>query len=247
MFGTVRAQPDPMSDVQKQQSDDTKPTFPISPIPAIVEAQLTWASGGTAPWPVKLHPFPAGLMADQQSLFFVTNTDSDDVSVVDAVKRVETERIAVGGSPRGSVRFDRENLFGYVSNTAGNTISVIDLIGLKEVDRIEVGLAPRGLFIGPDGTHAYVSNSGDGTLSIVDLRSRKKVATVPVGQNPRHMALTADGKGLLVSLWGSDSIAVLDIVGAPWCPIRPKRRTSQTPKRTTFRSLTRRQAAKQDA
>lgn len=142
---------------------------------------------------------------------YVTNTDSDDISVVDVEGRKEVHRLTVGGSPRGSVRFDPEGNFGYVSNCAGNTISVIDLGRDREVAKIQVGLAPRGLILSKDGNFAYVSNSGDNTLSVVNLTERKEVARHPMGENPRHMALSQGLDRFVVSQWGSDSLAVIDI------------------------------------
>jgi len=145
-----------------------------------------------------------------RTLLYVTNTDSNDISVVDNSERVELKKIPVGESPRGAVKFDPRAKFGYVSNCAGNTISVIDLDANKEVAKIEVGLAPRGIALSIDGNVAYVSNSGSNDLSVVDLINRKEIDRIAMGGNPRHMALFNDNL-LLVSEWGSDSIAVIDI------------------------------------
>lgn len=142
---------------------------------------------------------------------YTTNTDSDDISVVDLNERREVDRITIGGSPRGSVRIDANSMVGYVSNTAGETISIIDLNENMEVGRIQVGPAPRGLVLSPDGATAYVSNSGDNSLSVVDLEQRRELHRVPMGKNPRHMALARDSSRLLVAQWGSDSIVTLDV------------------------------------
>ncbi|WP_109529278.1 MULTISPECIES: beta-propeller fold lactonase family protein [Nocardia] len=142
---------------------------------------------------------------------YVTNTDSDDISVVDVKSRKELKRVSVGGSPRGAVRFDREKNFGYVSNCAGNTVSVVDLNRDREVAKITVGIAPRGMTLSPDGRHAYVSNSGDNTLSIVDLTERREIRRIAMGANPRHMAVIPKANRLLVAQWGSDAIGNLDL------------------------------------
>ncbi|MFN9184822.1 MAG: YncE family protein, partial [Planctomycetota bacterium] len=39
---------------------------------------------------------------------YVTNTDSDDISVVDLDLLKEVDRISIGGSPRGAVKFDSQ-------------------------------------------------------------------------------------------------------------------------------------------
>jgi len=157
------------------------------------------------------------LNISQLPIAYVTNTDSDDISVVSISARKEIGRIPIGGSPRGSVRFDADKRFGYVSNCAGNTISVLDLSSNTEVGKIEVGLAPRGLTLSGDGAFAYVSNSGENTLSVVDLDSRSVVSKIEMSDNPRHMGISSDGSMIFVSQWGSDSIAVID-VSAPTKP-----------------------------
>lgn len=150
---------------------------------------------------------------------YVTNTDSDDISVVDLSTKIEISRVSIGGSPRGSVRFDPFKNFGYVSNCAGNTISVIDLHRDREVAKIVVGMAPRGITLSPDGKLAYVSNSGDNTLSVVDLTDRKELKKIAMGENPRHMAFLPKANRLLVTQWGSDTLANLDMAASNLSPI----------------------------
>jgi len=145
-----------------------------------------------------------------KTIVYSTNTDSDDVSVVDTQKREEIARIPVGGSPRGAVKFDKIQKFGYVSNCAGNTISVIDLYTNRELTKITVGLAPRGLAISEDSKHAFVSNSGSNTLSVIDLVKRTSITEIAMGKNPRHMAILPKRDIVLVCEWGSDCVSILD-------------------------------------
>ena len=149
---------------------------------------------------------------------YVTNTDSDDISVVDIADRQEQTRVSIGGSPRGSVRFDPQHNFGYVSNCAGNTVSVLDLNRNREVARIQVGLAPRGLALSADGRYGFVSNSGDNSLSIIDLLERKEVRRLAMGENPRHMAILPEINRLLVAQWASDTIANFDLASGTETP-----------------------------
>lgn len=146
-----------------------------------------------------------------KKLLYVTNTDSNDISVVDVNSKKELKRIPIGGSPRGAVKFDKENKFGYVSNCVGDTISKIELNDNIEVARIKVGLAPRGLALTNNGSVAFVSNSGSNTLSLVGLQDCSSRRDICISANPRHMALLKSETKLFVCEWGSDSIAVFDI------------------------------------
>jgi YVTN family beta-propeller protein len=77
---------------------------------------------------------PLGITTNQGGIkAYITNTDSDDISVVDLNSRQELTRVSIGGSSRGSVRFDPQRNFGYVSNCARNTVSVLDLNRNREV------------------------------------------------------------------------------------------------------------------
>ena len=142
--------------------------------------------------------------------FFSTNTDSDDVTVVDAATLTPLATIDVGGSPRGSVRVSPDGTRGYVSNTAGNTISVLDLVNNTEISRITVGCSPRGIVLSPNGTKAFVSNSGEDKVAVVDLITETVIHFWTVGKNPRHGGITADGKKLVIAVWGEDKVTVLE-------------------------------------
>ncbi|AQZ47685.1 40-residue YVTN family beta-propeller repeat [Paenibacillus larvae subsp. larvae] len=45
---------------------------------------------------------------------YVTNTDSNDISVISLSNQTEIGRIPVGGSPRGGMAIDAKGIYGYV-------------------------------------------------------------------------------------------------------------------------------------
>lgn len=142
---------------------------------------------------------------------YVTNTDSNDISVIDLQTSSEINRISIGDSPRGAMAIDKKRGLGFVSNCAGDTISVVDLTEGREIDRITVGLAPRGVDISPDFSLLFVANSGSKSVSIVDLDELSVVATLPVQRNPRQLQVTKDGALVVVPNFGSSSVSVLQI------------------------------------
>lgn len=144
-------------------------------------------------------------------LAYVTNTDSNDISVVDLDENKEMGRIPIGGSPRGGMAVDSKGVYGYVSNCAGNTVSIIDLTNNREVTRVTVGLAPRGVALTPDGSFLFVSNSGSADVSVIEVSKREEITRVPVGDNPRALSITPDGKYVNVPCWGADSLSVIEV------------------------------------
>lgn len=141
---------------------------------------------------------------------YVTNTDSNNVSIVDLQTFEEVKRIDIGDSPRGAMAIDKKRSKGFISNCAGNTISVINLLTEEEV-KIEVGLAPRGVEISTNNDYLFVANSGESTVSIVDLENLKEVHKIKVGRNPRQISISYDNKYVYVPNFGSDSITIIEI------------------------------------
>lgn len=142
---------------------------------------------------------------------YVTNTDTNDLSVIDLEQQLEVGRIPVGGSPRGGMAIDNKGIYGYVSNCAGNTVSVIDLLTNKETGKIETGVAPRGVVLSPNNEYMFVSNSGSNDVSIIELHTRKELGRIPVGDNPRALSITPDGQYVNVPCWGADSLSIIQL------------------------------------
>lgn len=142
---------------------------------------------------------------------YVTNTDSNSVSVVDVEQAFEYGRIEIGDSPRGAMAIDQDKNFGFISNCAGDTISVIDLTENIEAKRVRVGLAPRGVEISPDFKYVFVSNSGSATVSFVDTSTLETVFELPVGRNPRQLSISKNGETLAVPNFGSDSVSIIEV------------------------------------
>lgn len=142
---------------------------------------------------------------------YITNTDSNTISVVDLQTTEEVKQVEIGDSPRGAMAIDKKRGLGYVSNCAGDTVSVIDLNSDKEYGRIRVGLAPRGVEISADSNYLFVTNSGSASVSIVDLSIKKEVKNIEVGRNPRQLSISPNSEYIYVPNFGSDSISIIKI------------------------------------
>ncbi|MDQ7201336.1 YncE family protein, partial [Staphylococcus pseudintermedius] len=147
----------------------------------------------------------------KEKFIYVTNTDSNDISVISSKHGKELTRIPVGGSPRGSMALHKSLPYGYVCNCAGNTISKIDLINNKEHSKITVGLAPRGVCVDPIKEIIYVSNSGSNDVSIISTENDVEIFRIKVGDNPRFLSISSDGKYLSVPCSGSDNVYIIEL------------------------------------
>jgi len=102
---------------------------------------------------------------------YVTNPDSNSVSVIDTATNSVVATIAVGGF---GVAITPDGTRAYVAGGGFNTVAVIDTTTNSVVATIPVGQNPPpggnpfGVAITPDGARAYVTNQDSGALRPVD-------------------------------------------------------------------------------
>jgi len=147
------------------------------------------------------------------SRFYVTNSGSDNVSVMNATNNTIVTTVSAGDMPWG-IAVSPDGAKAYVANNAntgtGNSVSVINTATNTVVNTIAVGTGPYGVAINPAGTKLFVANSGAGTVSVIDLASETVMTTVTVGTTPHWLACTADGKRVYVGNRGSDTVSIID-------------------------------------
>lgn len=173
---------------------------------------------------------------------YVTNEDSDDVSVIDVAEDRELTRIPVGKRPRGlRLSADQRQLYVAVSGTpkvargpggpsgkekdrekeerptpdrSADGIAVVDLESGRVVQRLDAGSDPESFDVSPDGERLYVSNEDDGRLSVLEVRSGKQLASIAVGGEPEGVAVRPDGAIVYVASEAENRIDVVDPVKA---------------------------------
>jgi YVTN family beta-propeller protein len=142
---------------------------------------------------------------------FITNSQSNTVSVFDVTSREEISVIDVGISPEGvAIHPDQDRVF--VANNglngAGDSISVIDVRTLSVVHTITGLSGPEGIVIHPDGDLMYVANPGEHTLPpdgeddrvmVIDLESYEIIHEITVRDHPWGLDISPDGTRLYVA------------------------------------------------
>ena len=114
------------------------------------------------------------------SEMYVTNSESNTVSVINTSTHLVTNTIGVGTYPKG-IKALGNNI--YVANSMSNTVSVINTSTKVVTNTIQVGSGPRG--VGVSGTKVYVANYNDNTVSVINDSNKAVSATVAVGKGPR--------------------------------------------------------------
>ncbi|WP_072465053.1 YncE family protein, partial [Mycobacterium tuberculosis] len=112
-------------------------------------------------------------------LVFVTNFDSNTVSVIDPNTNTVTGSIPVGTGAYGVAVNPGGNI--YVTNQFSNTVSVIDpATNTVTGSPIPVGLDPTGVAVNPVTGVVYVTNSLDDTVSVITGEPARSVCSAAI-------------------------------------------------------------------
>jgi YVTN family beta-propeller protein len=172
---------------------------------------------------------PAGSAAAGYYVY-VTNEDSNDLSVIDPAKNAVVATIEVGKRPRGvRVSPDGRYVFTALSGSpkcppslpdeecdamkadrSADGIAMIDAATHTLVRTLPGGSDPEQFDVSPDQTRLYVSNEDAGQATIVDIATGAVTATVPVGLEPEGVRVSPDGSVVLVTSETDHDITFVD-------------------------------------
>ena len=147
---------------------------------------------------------------------YITNVNSNTVSVIDTVTNTVIATIPVGLNPFGvAVSFDGSKV--YFTHVGG--VSVIDTVTNTVVATIPVGLSSSccgGVAVTPDRSKVYVVNSNANTVSVIDTATNTVIGSpIPVQLDPRGVAVAPDGSKVYVAdeiAFFGGTVSVIDTV-----------------------------------
>lgn len=160
--------------------------------------------GVDQPSEIEVGRHPAHVVVDSQGKFiYVSNSEDDTVSVVDAAQKKVVNTVKTGKFPHG-LRISPDGREIYVANTGDGTVSVIGTSEQKEIARIPVGKAPVQVGFTPDGSRVFVSLRDENSVAVIDAKTRRKIASLSVGNQPIQMFATPDGRFVYVANQGTE-------------------------------------------
>jgi YVTN family beta-propeller protein len=139
---------------------------------------------------------------------YITNNDSNSVSVINTATNTVIATIPIGYGPFGvSVTPDGGKV--YIGSFGINTVGVIETATNTVIATIPSGPS-AGIAAGQDGRRVYAANFYDESLSVIDTKTNTVIATVPgVGVSP-YGVVAANGK-VYVADWTSPfTVTVVD-------------------------------------
>jgi YVTN family beta-propeller protein len=164
--------------------------------------------------PTGKRPHQVAISADG-TLAFVTNQNSDSISVIDLAARKELRRLELGpGSrPHGVIVAGGKLYF---------TADGYKLVGCYDLAKNQIDwLLGTGqdahsgmLVITKDGNKIFMTNNDSDTVTVLEHVSdlpEWKVTTIPVGKVPHGIDMTPDGKEVWVSQEDDGSVTIIDV------------------------------------
>lgn len=161
-------------------------------------------------WPTGQQRTHLVLPSPDERTFYVTNTVSGSLSVIDrASGRVSS--VPIGDGAEGlTVSPDGREL--WVARRGDNVVSIVSTERGAIIDSLTIdGDGPQRIQFTPNGREVWTSNVRSNTLSVIDARTRKVVSTVSVGRGPAGIVFSPDGKRGYFALSGGNTIAVVDV------------------------------------
>jgi YVTN family beta-propeller protein len=162
----------------------------------------------------RTHDFPQ-YPANYREYVYVTNGDSDTVTVLDVVNLRVDRELQVGENPVAVATSPTFNEV-YVVNSGraggSGSLSVINAENNSVVATVPLHRQPVSIEIDSAGKLAYIANSGSNSVSVVDLRNRRELSQVGVGEQPVAARISPDGKTLVVANRRGNSVSIFDPV-----------------------------------
>lgn len=144
-------------------------------------------------------------------LAYVTNEESNTVTVIDRSSDRVIDVLEVGVRPKGIV-VSPDSSRAYVVNSGSNNLTVLDVKNNRvfHTVNLEIAANPSDVAIHPSGRTLYVANTALNSVSVIDAASFQLIEMIAVGQRPVALATDLNGTRLLVANMGSNTVSVID-------------------------------------
>jgi YVTN family beta-propeller protein len=161
---------------------------------------------------------------------YITNEDSEDLSIISTLTNEVVATIPVGKRPRGiRIAPDGKTVFVAISGSpkcppwvnqeecrkqkpdkTKDGIAQIDVINKKILRILPAGSDPEQFDITSDAKHLIIANEDVGKASLLAIEANKMIAETEVGKEPEGVRLSPDNSLCYVTSESDHSIAVLN-------------------------------------
>jgi YVTN family beta-propeller protein len=156
----------------------------------------------------------AGVLGSTETLAqnaYITNNQSNSVSVIDTPTNEVTATVSVGAGPWG-VAVSPDGRKVYTANWY-YTVSAIDTAtnAVTSIPNIwnAIGGNTIGIAVSQDGRRVYATNFYQQSVSVIDTATNTVIAAIPVSGTPYLVAVTPDGSKLYVTDFSDSTVSVI--------------------------------------
>jgi len=159
---------------------------------------------------------------------YVSNEDSNEISIIDSATQAVVKTIFVGKRPRG-IRLapDGKTLYVALSGSPrappnardaapptpdrkADGIAAVDVATLAILRNLPSGQDPESFDLTPDGKLMYVSNEESAQASLLDLSAWKVVQTIPLDEEPEGVTMKPAGDVVYVTSEAANKVFAID-------------------------------------
>lgn len=148
-------------------------------------------------------------------LGYVSNSESDTITVIDKKAMQVINVIATGKGPRG-IAIDQVRKRAYVALSGDDSIDVIDITAGRKINtiRLNPGDKPQESALTPAGTLLITANTGSDSISLIDPLAFIELDRIAVGNSPHSIAIDPAGRRAYVFNSLSSTISVIDLASS---------------------------------
>lgn len=150
-----------------------------------------------------------------RKLAFITNNDSDTMSIIDANKMKLMGQIGVGSMPQG-IDFDPISRSLAIANVNSNDVMIIDSDNLTMRYIVKIDRNPLEVKYSTDGDKLYIScfiaqSCNAGSLIVVETKDYTIVSEISLKGMPGQLYISRTGDYLLVASLGKGGLEIIDV------------------------------------
>lgn len=120
-----------------------------------------------------------------KNYIMITNTKSNDISLIDVENYTVLQPISVGRRPKG-LCLSADGRYCYVANTGEDTITVVDMNNFKNIKKIRVGRYPVDISLNKDSGNIMVTLSREKAVALINPHT-EDIEKVDLADEPKNI------------------------------------------------------------
>jgi YVTN family beta-propeller protein len=145
-----------------------------------------------------------------ETKFYVTNTVSGSVSVIDR-STGEAKVISTGPGTEG-IAISPDGKEVWAASRLDDKIEIISTATDKIVATfLSGGKGPKRMDFTPDGTQVWVTNPGSNQTTVFDARARELIATLVLSKSPSGVYISSDGRRAYITNAVANELTSIDV------------------------------------